>query len=200
MRNGDEEQGLLDELSMASAEVFDGPEAPDDFREAVWEHTARSIRRRGRMRRFTMASAALAAAYAMGIATMFAWSSQTPRDAETAAAIHQAAPEEPDRPAPAMAEREPGELVPKTLLSDREALARRLGEASTDERARLLKRAGDRYLNEWGDVELASKCYRSLLDGTPLDKRTIVEPEDNWLLVSLKQDRQKEIRHERTRT
>ena len=200
MRNGDDEKGLLDELSTAPAEVFDGPEAPDDFREAVWRYTARSIRRRGRMRRFTMASVALAAAYAMGVATMFVWSSQVPRAAETAIAIHQDAPQEPDRPAPAMAEREPGELVPRTLLSDREALARRLGEATTDERVRLLKRAGDRYLNEWGDVALASKCYRSLLDSTPLDKRTIVEPKDNWLLISLKRDRQKELRYEKART
>ena len=57
-------------------------------------------------------------------------------------------------------------------------------DAGPSERARLLRRAGDRYLDERGDVEAAVRCYRASLEIDPADAP---EPNDSWLLAVLKQ-------------
>jgi hypothetical protein len=54
------------------------------------------------------------------------------------------------------------------------------------ERALLLKAAGDRYLNETGDVEAALRCYRGVLSLASSDERTHFDPADTWLLAALK--------------
>jgi hypothetical protein len=63
---------------------------------------------------------------------------------------------------------------------------------SPSRRPDLFRKAGDRYLEDNGDVESAVRCYRTALDlGTSEDAR--VSPTDSWLLVSLKVAKQKEM-------
>ena len=61
-----------------------------------------------------------------------------------------------------------------------------LAASAKDERAILLKAAGDRYLTETGDVEAALRCYRGLMKLASFDQRTNFDPADTWLLAALK--------------
>jgi hypothetical protein len=58
--------------------------------------------------------------------------------------------------------------------------------ASPDERASLLRTAGDRYLTDQNDVEAALRCYRALLKLTSSTDRARSDPGDSWLLAALK--------------
>jgi hypothetical protein len=60
--------------------------------------------------------------------------------------------------------------------------------------ATALLAAGDRYLNEAGDPEAALRCYRRALDAAS-DEQTRFSPDDNWLVMALKNAREKEARH-----
>jgi len=59
-----------------------------------------------------------------------------------------------------------------------------------------VKAAGDRYLNEYGDVELALNYYRRLLSLEPSGEDAEPTLDDTWLLRSLKQARLQEEHHE----
>jgi hypothetical protein len=64
-------------------------------------------------------------------------------------------------------------------------------DAGPRQRARLYIKTGDRYLNECQDVESALRCYRQAL--LLCEARDLAfDPNDNWLLMALKQDRRKE--------
>jgi hypothetical protein len=59
---------------------------------------------------------------------------------------------------------------------------------ATERRAELFRLAGDRYLSEESDLVSAVRCYKHALDsGSPKDWK--VTPNDNWLLMSLKNAR-----------
>jgi hypothetical protein len=63
-----------------------------------------------------------------------------------------------------------------------------------DKRAILFRQAGDRYVAEGSDWESALRCYSGALNaGTEAD--LAISPDDNWLLMALKDARQKEKRH-----
>jgi hypothetical protein len=59
------------------------------------------------------------------------------------------------------------------------------------ERVRLLLEAGDRYIADHHDLASAVRCYRQALDAAPDDVLEI-NPNDNWLVMAMKLDRQKE--------
>ena len=63
---------------------------------------------------------------------------------------------------------------------------RRAESAPPDEKIRMLREAGDRFLSEGYDVQEALACYRKALDTMPESGRTRVEEEDSWLLAALK--------------
>jgi hypothetical protein len=59
---------------------------------------------------------------------------------------------------------------------------------ATERRAELFRLAGDRYLSEENDLASAVRCYKHALDyASPEDRK--VSPNDNWLLMSLKNAR-----------
>jgi hypothetical protein len=61
-------------------------------------------------------------------------------------------------------------------------------------RAELYREAGDRYLSAESDPESALRCYTAALDaGAGADRA--VAPADSWLLMALKDAREKEKRH-----
>ena len=68
---------------------------------------------------------------------------------------------------------------------------RRADDAPDSERAALLRQAGDRYLTEAADPEAALRCYSRALDADTEDNAKF-SPDDNWLLMAIKNAREKE--------
>jgi hypothetical protein len=64
---------------------------------------------------------------------------------------------------------------------------------STTRRAELYREAGDRYLAEEADPQSALRCYAGSLDSAGAD--LTISPDDNWLLMAIKDARQKENAH-----
>ena len=62
---------------------------------------------------------------------------------------------------------------------------------SRDNRAALFFEVARRYLEEQHDLDSALRCYSQALDAAPRETLAI-RPEDNWLVMALKQARQKE--------
>ena len=196
----DEDEPLLADMPGLPDGAFDGPAPPEALYDAVWRSTAGRVRRRRYYRRI-LAVSAVAAAYAGGLATTFALfkapASAPPRNAPTA--VTESVASAKDKPVLSVESApDPAQRGITRPLGNREALARRISEASPEERARLLKQAGDRYLKELGDIETALNCYRRLLDSLPASERGRVGRNDSWLLVALKESRrEEETNHER---
>lgn len=56
-------------------------------------------------------------------------------------------------------------------------------------RSSTYRQAGDRYLEQTGNLESALRCYARSLEVGSEDTLTISEEEDNWLLMALKMSR-----------
>jgi hypothetical protein len=158
----------LDELLAAPAPVDAAA-----LRQSLLATTTRRLRRRRWLRRGALA-VALAACYAAGLLTM--------RLLTPAAPVA-------DQPVP-VAERPPEPPAPAPAV----VVEKRAEEAPDAERAALLRQAGDRYLNDEADPEAALRCYsKSLSTGSTDDAK--FSPDDNWLLMAIKNAREKEARH-----
>jgi hypothetical protein len=173
----EEEGALLDGLDEGALEQ---PVSSVEFREALLERSTavlRQRRRRGRVLR----GAGWLVAYAAGLATAyFALGHRPAPNAQPVRVAHDVAPPA-DQPSAdtALADLPPWELEQRAVSADK------------GQRPELLRLAGDRYLDDYADVQSALRCYRQLLDLTPRDQHAF-EPEDTWLLVSLKQARRSE--------
>jgi hypothetical protein len=140
---------------------------PDDaVRGRILALTGAVVRRR-RYARYAAAVLAVVAAWGIGLVT--------PRFWEAGAAAPPRGVGPPAMPAPT-----PPSVAP-TDFESRAAFATTVGE-----RGALLKRAGDRYLSELGDVEGALRCYRELLSLHSRDERERPDAEDTWLLAALR--------------
>jgi hypothetical protein len=151
----------------------------DAFRADILQKTCRVVRRRRQVRRFGV-GALLLGVYAAGALTM-RWvqppAAMVADGAPSEAAVH-------EEPRLAQAERAASPLALEWQAID-----------SSEGRAELFRRAGDRYLSELGDVEGALRCYRNFLSfASPADAK--VGPDDSWLMISLKQSMQKETSRE----
>lgn len=152
------------------------PREDGRLREAVFAKTSRVLRRR-RMARRLAHVAALAACFVAGQLTA-EW-------------LRPAAPS-PERelvtvgpsPAPAPPAAEPSELE-------------RLAQRSPERRGDLYRRAGDLYATEQGDLSSALRCYSESLDAGNENDLTI-STDDHWLLMAIKDARQKEKNDART--
>ncbi len=148
------------------------PAGPPDERqrEAVFARTARILWRRRLARRLAHATV-LVACFVAGLLTMY-WlrPPAPPRESVTINVV----------PAPAPAPTAPGPS----------ALERQANQKPEDRRD-LFRRAGDLYATEHGDLQAALRCYgRSLDAGTASD--LAISPNDHWLLMAIKDARQKE--------
>jgi hypothetical protein len=123
------------------------------------------VLRRRRWTRRAAALATVAAAFAIGVAT-----GQRHEGAEPSPRG-----EPPERGRAAAPVTQPGDLERRALAS-----------ASVADQAILLKAAGDRYLNDHGDVESALRCYRGVLRLAAAEHRTEFDPADTWLFAALK--------------
>lgn len=180
-----EEEPLLDRVELPGG-ALDRPVSSAQFREALLERSTAVLHRRRRRGR-ALSAVGWLVAYAAGLATAYvALGPQQGGPPGTPSLAQQAAPHVEESADDALAELPPWELEQRSLTDD-------------TRRSELLRLAGDRYLNDYADVASALRCYRQLLDLVPPAKQAL-EPEDNWLLVSLKQARLSEAPHENSET
>lgn len=178
------ENGVLDSGAWRAAV------APEELRETLLEQTCAAVRFRARRRRMLLGGA-VAAAYAAGLITAFLAFGGTPENPGTTPVLSEVAHSTPLPETPPA-----GPVFSRDLLNDPEQFALLLGRSSREQQAALLKAAGDTYLNEFGDVEHAVRCYRRLLSLEPPEDGVSTNLDDSWLLRSLKQARLQEEHHE----
>ncbi|MCI0380531.1 MAG: hypothetical protein L0215_23335 [Gemmataceae bacterium] len=154
------------------------PAAPPDLREALWQNTARLLRRKLWRRRLQTA-AALAACVLAGMGIM--WLLQ-PRPKPEIIVQRIEVPQKPF-----------AEEKPQPTRETAVALEWRAFDSS-ENRGALYFQAGHRYLDDHGDMQSALRCYRLAFETDP-ELAQITDPGDNWLVVALKNARRKEISH-----
>jgi hypothetical protein len=165
------------------------PAGTEKLRRSLLDRTTRVLRRRRRVRQLSYIMA-LAVCYAAGLLTM-RLGMGSPRVERPEMVQGPAGPAKPMAPpAPAPPSVPPSRLEPEApaLVLEWKAVD------SREKRPDLYRRAGDRYLEEESDVESALRCYRGALDSGSEEDLTISE-DDNWLLMALKEAKQKEKRH-----
>ena len=88
-----------------------------------------------------------------------------------------------------------GADAPRSPIPDDSALATEwTAFDSTEHRAELYRKAGDRYMEDENDPLSALRSYGNALDnGTEQD--LTISTDDNWLLMAIKDARQKEKKH-----
>jgi hypothetical protein len=177
-----------------SIEAILRPPLPTDnetLRQAVYTRTQRVLHRRRRLRQWAYAASLLmsfvAGASAMHIVLLGEWSVlpgerdrvSAPRDALEALTQ----PRSPD-----------SEALTQPRSPDSALEAEWVAFDSTERRSELYRQAGDRYMKEEKDLESALRCYRNALNnGTEQD--LAISPDDNWLLMAIKNARQKEKKY-----
>ncbi|MCL4691382.1 MAG: hypothetical protein KJ060_02595 [Candidatus Hydrogenedentes bacterium] len=167
------------------ADAWDRPPIDPRFREAVFAQTASALRARSLRRHVVTAGALVAASYAGGMVT--AWIALQPEPAPAPAeSMTVAPPAAVDNAAPI----EP--VVTDDLLRDPEGLSLLVAQSPAEEQEQILKAAGDRYLEGFGDIEQAMNCYRRLLALQQPGAGVAMNLDDSWLLKSMKQARLQE--------
>jgi hypothetical protein len=151
--------------------------ANSPLRERLLDRTTALLRRRIWQRRVARA-AAFAACFLVGILAL---------------AMRQHPPARPVPPNEMVQEKEPSNPVEPATGNGLEWVALE----SPDERAALYRKAGDRYLEE-KDLEAALRCYTQSLDRGG-DEDLTVQLDDAWLLILIKDARQKEKNDAKTR-
>ena len=149
--------------------------ADEALRRRLLERTTRTVRGRRRLR-IVVWAAALAACYILGLLTML-W--LAPRRVEVVRVV-----EPPPSPAPA-----PGAPPPAQPPAPTSAVALEL-KAFDERRPDLHRQAGDQYAHE-DDPASALRCYGQSLNGAS-DKDLAISPDDDYLLMIVKEARQKE--------
>jgi hypothetical protein len=159
-------------------------------RQGILLQTTRVLRRRRRMKQLSFL-AALAACYAAGLGTMRLWMT-APASPTPATVVERTAEQTPEAPVPAP---RPGALPLEKDPDVPAVVIERVAFASDEQRARLLfLRAGNRYLENDGDMEAALRCYTQAL-ASAKDEDLTISAEDNWFLMALKKARLEEKNH-----
>lgn len=177
------------------AEAWDRPPIDPRFREAVFAQTASAVRARSLRRRVVTTGALVAASYASGIVTT--WIALQPEPVPAPAqteSMTTAPPADTDTAAPV----EP--VVTDDLLRDPEGLSLLVASAPVEDQEQILKAAGDRYLEGFGDIDQAMNCYRRLLALQQPGAGIALNIDDSWLLKSMKQARLQEDLNDDTTT
>ena len=155
-----------------------GEASPQALRTALRLQTTGILRRRRRLKRLGTITV-LAGCYAAGLFTFLFWLPQ-PAERERQVAIANVV-EEP------VAALSTPDKVPPILLEYQAPLA------AKEDRSRLYREAGDLHASENNNWNAALRCYRESLNEAPAD--TEISTGDNFLLMALKDARQKEKRH-----
>jgi hypothetical protein len=142
----------------------------DVVRRDMLARTTRVLRRRRRVSQLTRL-ACLAACYVAGMLTVYDFRPET----------------SPPAPRPIAPSTSPSRAGTSALALEWRAIDHP-EQAGTAYRA-----AGDRYLAENADPGAAARCYGSALSAGPAEDLTI-DPNDSWLMMAIKDARQKEAR------
>lgn len=184
MKTMEDEEEIRDKLRSLGEDALDFPALSDSLRNEILARTSRHVRRRP-MRRRAMAAGCIVVAYVAGaLTTGLVWNGTTaqtfvlPRLADTAKmAVPAKAPPKPSSPTP-------------------EQLLAQVPDAGHEEQMRLLREAGDIYLNDYADMDRALNCYRQVLELGSVYGQPRLNPDDTWLFASLVSSARKETRHE----
>jgi hypothetical protein len=166
--------------------------ANEAVRQEVYAQTRRILRRRHRLRQLVYA-AALAASFAAGLLIMgLTFSGERGRiSAPSAQAPSEQAPSAQTSPP----QSKDFEALPQPRSQETDALAMEWDAFdSTEHRGELYQQAGDRYMTEESDPQSALRCYSNALDNATTEDLAI-STNDNWLLMVIKDARQKENNH-----
>jgi hypothetical protein len=171
---------------------MDGPKGADLLRARLLARTTSAVRRRRCLRRVAVV-AALAGCYLAGMATTLACRSLS---APSAASVVE--PRTPENQRGERGERRgPVRDTPQCPRTEHDPRAHgsdaQHGVAGTEFDA--IRRAGDRFFVEQGDVLRALDCYARALDRASPEELAISADEDNWLLMALKLERIEENRN-----
>lgn len=175
MDESNQDEPLLDGVDDVPESAFDSAPVRAAFQDEVYAETVRVLRGKRRRRKLKWA-AALGAAYAAGILTIIA------------------IPDAPMPPTAPEVERTP--VVPAAVEQPNtgtesmpyyEALALALHRAEPDERATILRAAGDHYFEGYNDLAEASLYYRQYLAALSPEERLQPSSGDNWLLLTMRQ-------------
>ncbi len=158
------------------------PPESEALRQTVYLRTRRVLRRRRFVRQ---------CAYAAGLLLSFAAGLLVMRVTTRPATV-------PDLSARSASK---GEVQPSDkppTPPDESALAREWRAFDSDDRrGELYRQAGDSYMEKEYDPQSALRCYTNALDhGTKQD--LTISADDNWLLMAIKDARQKENNHAKT--
>jgi hypothetical protein len=171
------ERDLCDELLAPAAPPSDL--AP--LRELVLGRTLRRLRMRRYLRRGALV-AALAACWVGGMLTM-RWLSP---------------PTLPQQHVPEIGHNQPLPVEPRPEAApSAQALEWKAVDGAREQQAALYHKAADAFLTEERDPLSAVRCYRGALDAAPEQVQTI-SPDDEWLLMAIKDARKKEKRNAKT--
>lgn len=172
----------LDELLRPAASAAD-----ETLRRRLLVQTTRVLRSH-RRRRVVGWAAALAACYVAGVLTVY-WFG--PRRIERIAIVQKS----PELASPSI-KTQPAPVAP--TVSDAKpatAVAAEWKAFDADQhRPELYRNAGDRYLRENADPASALRCFGQSLNGSS-DKDLAISPNDDYLLMLVKNARQKEKDH-----
>jgi hypothetical protein len=141
--------------------------ASDFFQQKVLARTTAVLRRRRRFKQLARLTG-LAACYVAGLLTM-----------------HGSRPVEPLGPAPVVTAAAPPTEAVTALDLEWEAIDH------PEQAGTLYRAAGDRYLAVDTDPGAATRCYGNALENGPAEELTI-QPTDSWLLMAIKDARQRE--------
>lgn len=185
---------LLEGIGCVPQGLFVDYREASEVRERLLRKTQGVVRRRRYFRR-AKAVGQIMAVYLAGVCTVLLVRTEAANDSapglENAVVESEAVPAsngrtpqsgEPSKPQPA-----PQESVPLERLEPWELRAR-VASASREEQLRLLRLAGDRYLEYYSDISGAVLCYQQFLELAGPESLESVE-EDSWLLADLKYSR-----------
>jgi len=158
--------------------------ANDNLLQAVLTGTLGVMRRRRRIKR-CMIAATLLGCYLAGIATVAFWRTG-------AVSIN------PTPPQIAAETKTPSSVIQSKDLSPEEELAAikaYKANSTTRSQFEVLRRAGDRYLQDPEKLQLAVRTYSRALKYASAEERAISPKHDTWLLMALKDAHSKEFKN-----
>jgi hypothetical protein len=161
--------------------------ADEKLRRRLLNQTTRVLRSR-RRRRVAAWAAALAACYMAGVLTVY-WFG--PKRIERIEIVRNVPPPEPTAPAPVK------RAVPDAKPASAVAMEWKAFDAD-QHRPEMYRKAGDRYMNQDADPASALRCYGQSLNGSA-DNDLAISASDDYLLMLVKNARQKEKDHAKKR-
>jgi hypothetical protein len=161
------------------------PSSPADnqtLHQAVYAQTRRVLHRRRRLRQVAYA-ASLLLSFAVGAGFMRMTTRTDSGEREAVSPQVTRTDQGPD------ATRSPGPSPDDSALA-----SEWIAFDSENHRSEFYRQAGDRYIKDENDLQSALRCYGNALDsGT--EQELAISPDDNWLLMAIKDARQKEKKY-----